>query len=991
MNKPENNKITLRKIKKPPKNQDDKENDYQCPKKLAKDNFFQKQDSQSPLEINSSDIFEKKETSKSDIKSQQTEDQSIMPGKNISNLSDEENSMDDILGIEKTDSGFISYSHSSDESYDNFDVTLDLNMVNKVQQLKKIKQNVLENGQFQISEASSSEEVSNASDDDDFIPRTKDNKKNTQHEQVKNADFTDAKKTNKFKQMMLNKVINMKKPGKSESSEDDENDNESPNVSNNYSYTKKNTLFKSKNSLRYSKQNTTMSQKKKNQQQHFEDLKDLVDDVISDGEDDDEEEKPKKTSLMVKFKGIFGLKKKLSMKKKMPSKSAFESDDQDRIGVLTKFRSIVMKQNKIKKNNSFANSKAGLDNAQKNFNNEEKQEIDDFFSESFSMNKESYYECISQHFGEEDEAGNELAQEEEEEEMNQTPSMSKFDAEYYQIMNNSIYLKKKIGGRIFVFLPTNVFKKWWDVLQSLLILYISVFFPYEIAFHNYDHGADYDSFEFIFNKFIELLFFFDMIFCFFTSYIDGNDYQIIEKSKIACNYIKFWFWIDLISIMPLDLMDSNNSNNLFVMIRLFRITKFFKQVIMALKSDKMMKYKYSDNMLGYIYRSIMFVPGFERQIVLVIAIFLGCHNIACITYYFSYQLSYDDNLYANRTMIRANISLDDSNWSKYLYMLYWVIQTMTTVGYGDISNYVSDEQLWAILIMIIGVIFFSITISNQNSMLLIKDTMQVNYERDRRILDMINEKHKLPKNLFDQIDKLLKKNYETNCAESETFNQFLDELPKLIRMDLSYVLYKSQFVDQEFFFDKPKNLIAEVGPKLRFTYFSKGEMIINQNEPALDIFFIFDGKVAMIIPEYDNFPFITISKGHYFGETDILNEENRKNSILALTDCTLQALDKYEFNRIFYKEFPSIGGNLYHSTKKRQNRQEKAYDLALGFCKDNQNHKAQDARVLTNDLGKFIRTKKEKIGHNNLAEGKNDRSSYKRSTTLAIKVLFFSL
>jgi voltage-gated potassium channel Kch len=43
----------------------------------------------------------------------------------------------------------------------------------------------------------------------------------------------------------------------------------------------------------------------------------------------------------------------------------------------------------------------------------------------------------------------------------------------------------------------------------------------------------------------------------------------------------------------------------------------------------------------------------------------------------------------------------------YVKSLYWTIQTITTVGYGDISGTNTIEKLFSSLIMIVGVVSFS--------------------------------------------------------------------------------------------------------------------------------------------------------------------------------------------------------------------------------------------------------------------------------------------
>jgi potassium channel len=67
----------------------------------------------------------------------------------------------------------------------------------------------------------------------------------------------------------------------------------------------------------------------------------------------------------------------------------------------------------------------------------------------------------------------------------------------------------------------------------------------------------------------------------------------------------------------------------------------------------------------------------------------------------------DDNegSWAKSTMTPDQLYGD--HYTKYVIALYWTLQTITTVGYGDtpiINNY---ERMFAQLIMLVGVILFS--------------------------------------------------------------------------------------------------------------------------------------------------------------------------------------------------------------------------------------------------------------------------------------------
>lgn len=48
---------------------------------------------------------------------------------------------------------------------------------------------------------------------------------------------------------------------------------------------------------------------------------------------------------------------------------------------------------------------------------------------------------------------------------------------------------------------------------------------------------------------------------------------------------------------------------------------------------------------------------------------------------------------------------------------YWALQTLTTVGFGDITIKTVTERIYAIIWMIIGVAFYSYAIGNMTNMI----------------------------------------------------------------------------------------------------------------------------------------------------------------------------------------------------------------------------------------------------------------------------------
>ena len=87
--------------------------------------------------------------------------------------------------------------------------------------------------------------------------------------------------------------------------------------------------------------------------------------------------------------------------------------------------------------------------------------------------------------------------------------------------------------------------------------------------------------------------------------------------------------------------------------------------------------------------------------------FIMSHLSACF-YYFTARISdFDESTWVSRLDL-----LDSNIYQKYVTSLYWSIQTVTTMGYGDVPAVTIIEKIIAILWMIVGVGFYSLTISN---------------------------------------------------------------------------------------------------------------------------------------------------------------------------------------------------------------------------------------------------------------------------------------
>lgn len=123
----------------------------------------------------------------------------------------------------------------------------------------------------------------------------------------------------------------------------------------------------------------------------------------------------------------------------------------------------------------------------------------------------------------------------------------------------------------------------WDFFVLLELIFISITVPYRISFIDND-GKNWKTIYTI----IDICFGIDIVLTFNTSYSESDAMlEIYTRKKIAINYLKGWFVIDLVSIIPFDFLFQGKANvtavakfarigRLYKLIRMTRLAKLLK-------------------------------------------------------------------------------------------------------------------------------------------------------------------------------------------------------------------------------------------------------------------------------------------------------------------------------------------------------------------------------------------------------------------------------
>jgi hypothetical protein len=176
----------------------------------------------------------------------------------------------------------------------------------------------------------------------------------------------------------------------------------------------------------------------------------------------------------------------------------------------------------------------------------------------------------------------------------------------------------------------NVLKRAWDVYVILLIMYVATVVPLRMSFNMEDTGGWN-----IWVNFMNCSFAFDIVLTFFSSYYDAEEWeQVYDLRKIARNYLRMWFWIDLFSVLPFEyviksFLMSHKTANVNVLARFPRLVKLY-QLIKFLRLSKIARLGKSKKSPKNMNEKLKIKEGLERIEFFVFFIVISIHIFTCL-------------------------------------------------------------------------------------------------------------------------------------------------------------------------------------------------------------------------------------------------------------------------------------------------------------------------------------------------------------------------
>ncbi|KAH9183833.1 hypothetical protein AeNC1_014189, partial [Aphanomyces euteiches] len=449
--------------------------------------------------------------------------------------------------------------------------------------------------------------------------------------------------------------------------------------------------------------------------------------------------------------------------------------------------------------------------------------------------------------------------------------------------------------------PNSNFRRFWDICTAINVIIVCVLMPMDLAFDAYMASLSWiESLE----TFLDVYFIMDMVLSFRTGHIACGE-VVMEPKQVASHYLKTWFIVDLVSNFPFKVVMQNASNP--------KSVKFLKlqKIPKLLRFTRLLKY-----MRQY--------AKYYKFVLTSCVILLSLHAFSCVWVYMYFSC---DDL---TDSLQATLSCKDAAFQItpiYLEALTNVV--ILYMGYGQASTYLhispvlytpQDKSTPGSYLLCLGIILFgistmSIMLGNVISIIISWDQQSAVFRNRMDVISAEMRHYDIPL----ELQRRVRRNYDYLWINQRAYSEMsiLNQpgISQPTRTNIALHLYRDLIESVPYFAGEDQKFLGRVCLALRTAVFLPGDIIIEQGDTGREMFFVRRGIVQVELPSGP--PHIELKDGDFFGETALVVDVRRTNTVRAVSICDLNELSKAAFDDIL-AEFPEFFEKIKRVVIERQ-------------------------------------------------------------------------
>ncbi|XP_063385935.1 potassium/sodium hyperpolarization-activated cyclic nucleotide-gated channel 2 isoform X3 [Cydia fagiglandana] len=531
-------------------------------------------------------------------------------------------------------------------------------------------------------------------------------------------------------------------------------------------------------------------------------------------------------------------------------------------------------------------------------------------------------------------------------------------------------IRQKAAGH-WVIHPCSSFRFYWDLCMLLLLVANLIILPVAISFFNDDLSTRWIAF----NCLSDTIFLIDIVVNFRTGIMqqDNAEQVILDPKLIAKHYLRTWFFLDLISSIPLDYIflifnqvnDFSESFQILHAGRALRILRLAKllSLVRLLRLSRLVRYVSQWEEVYFLNMASVFMRIFN----LICMMLLIGHWSGCLQFLVPMLQGFPANSWV------AINELQDSFWlEQYSWALFKAMSHMLCIGYGRFPPQSLTDMWLTMLSMISGATCYALFLGHATNLIQSLDSSRRQYREKVKQVEEYMAYRKLPREMRQRITEYFEHRYQGKFFDEEVI---LGELSEKLREDVINYNCRSLVASVPFFANADSNFVSDVVTKLRYEVFQPGDIIIKEGTIGNKMYFIQEGIVDIVMANGE--VATSLSDGSYFGEICLLTNARRVASVRAETYCNLFSLSVDHFNAVL-DQYPLMRRTMESVAAERLNKIGKNPNLVA--------HREDDTTSEGNTINAVVNALAAEAEHVSLSDDSVARLS-ERSLGLALQPL----